>query len=82
MAQEEDCGMIPNGNKMNELIQKYVDMIIPTNFIQTFKTDNEFIEWANLGSVEDLDCTIKEFEEYELYEYCIILKQIRDDKAR
>ena len=57
-------------------------MIIPTNFIQTFKTDNEFIEWANLGSVEDLDCTIKEFEEYELYEYCSILKQIRDDKAR
>lgn len=67
---------------MGELVQKYVDMIIPTNFIQTFKTDNEFVEWANQGSVEDLDCTIKEFEEYELYKYCSILKQIRDEKAK
>ncbi len=65
---------------MNQLTQEYLDLIIPTNFIQTFKTDNEFIEWANQGSVEDLDCTIREFEKYELYEYCSILKQIRDEK--
>jgi hypothetical protein len=67
---------------MNELEEKYLDLIRPTNFIQTFKNDDDFREWARQGTIEDLNWTIKEFEEDELYEYCSILKQIRDDKAR
>jgi|TARA_B110000908_G_scaffold14652_1_gene16765 hypothetical protein len=62
-----------------ELQQKYIDLIRPTNFIQTFKNDEEFKEWARQGTPEDLDWAIKNFEKDELYKYCNILKQIRDE---
>lgn len=64
---------------IEELQQKYVDLIRPTNFIKTFKDDDEFREWARLGTVEDLNWAIKNFEKDELYKYCNILKQVRDE---
>ena len=65
---------------LEELNQKYTDLIRPTNFIHIFNSDDEFKEWARLGNAEDLDCAIKEFEKYELYKYCNILKQIKNLK--
>ncbi|MDA9262884.1 hypothetical protein OAC86_00955 [bacterium] len=62
-----------------ELQQKYLDLIRPTNFIKTFKDDEEFREWAKQGTTEDLDWAIKNFEKDELYTYCNILKQVRDE---
>ncbi len=62
-----------------ELQQKYLDLIRPINFIQTFKDDEEFKAWARLGTTEDLDWAIKNFEKDELYKYCNILKQVRDE---
>jgi|SaaInl59LU_5_DNA_1037362.scaffolds.fasta_scaffold77073_3 hypothetical protein len=62
-----------------ELQQKYLDLIRPTNFIKTFKDDAEFTEWARQGTTEDLDWAIKNFEKDELYKYCNILKQVRDE---
>lgn len=64
---------------IEELQQKYVDLIRPINFIKTFKDDDEFREWARLGTVEDLNWAIKNFEKDELYKYCNILKQVRDE---
>lgn len=64
---------------VEELQQKYVDLIRPINFIKTFKDDDEFREWARLGTVEDLNWAIKNFEKDELYKYCNILKQVRDE---
>ena len=64
---------------LEELNQKYTDLIRPTNFIHVFKSDDEFREWARLGSTEDLEWAIKEFEKDELYKYCNILKQIKDE---
>jgi len=60
------------------LNQKYTELINPINFIKLFGTTDEFIEWAQLGSTEDLLCTISEFEKAELYEYCGILRQVLD----
>jgi len=65
---------------LEELNQKYTDLIRPTNFIHIFNSDDEFKEWARLGNAEDLDCAIKEFEKDELYKYCNILKQIKNLK--
>ena len=48
-------------------------------FIHVFKSDDEFREWARLGSTEDLEWAIKEFEKDELFKYCNILKQIKDE---
>jgi len=61
-----------------ELDQKYTELIKPSNLIGFFKTESEFIEWAQLGTTEDLVCAIAEFEKQELYEYCTILKQVHD----
>jgi predicted methyltransferase len=60
------------------LNQRYAELIDPINFIKLFKTTDEFIEWAQLGTAEDLICTIAEFEKAELYEYCDILRQVHD----
>lgn len=64
---------------LEELNQKYTDLIRPTNFIHVFKSEDEFKEWARSGSTEDLEWAIKEFEKDELYKYCNILKQIKDE---
>lgn len=65
---------------LEELNQKYTDLIRPTNFIHVFDTEDEFKEWARIGSIEDLDWAIKEFEKDELYTHCEILKQIQNEK--
>jgi hypothetical protein len=64
---------------LEELNQKYTDLISPSNFIYVFESEDEFKEWARLGSTEDLEWAIKEFEKDELYKYCNILKQIKDE---
>jgi len=64
---------------ITELQQKYLDLIRPSNFILNFKDDDEFREWARQGTTEDLNWAIKNFEEDELYKYCNILKQVRDE---
>jgi len=64
-----------------EALEKhYSNLIRPSNFIKMFKDSAEFREWAEIGTVKDLDWTIKNFEIDELYEYCIILKEVRCEK--
>ena len=65
---------------LEELNQKYTDLIRPTNFIHVHDTEDEFKEWTRIGSIEDLDWAIKEFEKDELYTHCEILKQIQNEK--
>lgn len=64
---------------VEELQQKYIDLIRPVNFIKSFNNDDEFRDWARQGTVEDLEWAIKNFEKDELYYYCNILKQIQDE---
>ena len=64
---------------VEELQQKYIDLIRPVNFIKSFNNDDEFRDWARQGTVEDLNWAIKNFEKDELYKYCNILKQVRDE---
>jgi hypothetical protein len=52
----------------------YLELINPINLITNFKTQDEFKDWLDLGSKEDLKHTLKAFEECELYEHCQIIK--------
>jgi len=61
-----------------QLEQDYNELIRPDNFINQFDDMDDFREWCYLGTVEDLDCTRIEFEKYELYEYCAIIKSVSD----
>ena len=58
----------------------YEEIIQPDNFIKLFKDLKEFEEWADLGSVSDIEAALKEFEVYELYEYCAILRDVMNSK--
>ena len=63
---------------IEQLEQEYSELIRPDNFINQFEDMHDFREWCYLGTVEDLDCARIEFEKYELYEYCAIIKSVSD----
>ena len=52
----------------------YEKIIEPPNIRANFKSEIEFISWLETGTVEDLKCTLKAFEDSELYEDCLIIK--------
>ena len=67
--------------RLEEIINRYEHLWMPCNFVQLFKSMEEFEEWANLGTAEDVYCTLKLFEKQELYEYCNILLKIYKEKT-
>ena len=70
---------------IQHLLQKYDKMIRPDNFVNNFKNMFEFEEWCYIGTIEDLEATLVEFEKYELYEHCQVIKSVigslRDSEA-
>ena len=58
----------------------YEDFTDPNVIINYFKTDEQFIEWLELGTIEDLQWALIAFEDCELYEYCAKIKEIIDKK--
>ena len=67
---------------IQQLEQKYKELTAPPNFVNLFKDYNEFREWCNSGSVEDLKHTLCEFEKHEeVYEYCAIILEVIEDKG-
>lgn len=66
---------------VSQLNQIFEELIVPTNFIKNFKEESDFKEWCEMGTVEDLLCTLERFKEYEeLYEYCAIIVNIIKEK--
>lgn len=61
---------------INYLDQQYNKLIRPDNFIKNFNNLWEFEEWCYTGTLADLGSTLKEFEKYELYEYCTVIKSV------
>jgi len=59
-----------------ELEKAYLSLIEPTNFIQIFSTEKEFIDWLLLGSREDIECSLKAFEEAEEYRWCSVIQRV------
>jgi hypothetical protein len=51
-------------------------MIRPDNFVNNFENMLEFEEWCYIGTIEDLEATLVEFEKYELYEHCQVIKSV------
>ncbi len=66
--------------KLEEIINRYEQLWMPCNFVHIFKTMEDFEDWARLGTAEDLLVTLKLFEKDELYEHCIVLKKIYNEK--
>jgi hypothetical protein len=61
---------------IQHLLQQYDNMIRPDSFVNNFKNMLEFEEWCYIGTIEDLEATLVEFEKYELYEHCQVIKSV------
>lgn len=60
----------------------YKELIKPENIRSFFKTNEEFESWLDTGSNEDLKHTLKAFEDAEMYEDCVIIKNKINDNNR
>lgn len=66
-----------NNQKMSEYktIEELKSIIIrPSQY--KFKSKTEFKEWCKMGTKQDLQAALKEFEKDELYEYCAIMREV------
>lgn len=59
--------------------EQYEKIMNPVEFVKNFKDLDDFREWALDGTILDLQEAIKVFQEYELYEYCAVMKKLIDD---
>lgn len=59
-----------------ELERAYLSLIEPKNFIKTFSTEKEFIDWLLLGSRRDIECCLQAFEEAEEYRWCLLIQRV------
>ena len=62
------------------LIIQYGYITDPSNIAEILGTGEKFEEWAEQGSVEDIEYTMKVFEGEELYEHCAVLLKILNRK--
>ena len=56
--------------------EAYENIIDPKNIRYQFKSEQEFISWLEIGTIEDLKCTLKAFENTEMYEDCLIINNL------
>lgn len=61
--------------KIRKLNQAYEELCDP-KYIRSIQTESQFIQWCNIGTIQDLECTLKVFEDAEMYEDCILIKQV------
>lgn len=61
---------------IEHLNHQYNQLIRPDNFVKNFNNLWEFEEWCYIGTIEDLQATLVEFEKYELYEHCRVIKSV------
>ena len=71
-----------NDDYLRSLEQKYSELINPNKMIELFNTDQEFKEWAEMGTPEDIRAALIAFEKEELFNHCIILKEVLNTKER
>lgn len=64
----------------NAMVGKYNELFAPNLFVKYFKSKQEFRQWCEEGTKEDLQCTLKAFEDAEEYEHCKIINEVLKGK--
>lgn len=65
---------------LKDINEKYKDITDPKNWVKMFPTIESFKKWVMIGTLKDIECTLKEFEKAELYEYCAVILEVINDK--
>lgn len=63
-----------------KITKAYYSLRHPSKFVNYFKSMQEFRQWCEEGTKEDLQCTLRAFEYEELYEHCSIINQVLKSK--
>ena len=66
---------------MNPLDAFYSEIIDPTNFIKNFPDMDGFRLWLKQGDINDLKETLSIFEKNDLFEHCIVIQEVIDEKV-
>lgn len=66
---------------IQKLNQAYEELCEPS-YIRSIQTEEQFIQWCNIGTGKDLECALKVFELAEMYEDCILIKQVLEEKMK
>jgi len=62
-------------NNVEGMEEMYLDLIQPSNLIELFENTDEFRDWLQMGTIEEMGWALKAFERDELYSYCKIIKE-------
>tara|TARA_B110000208_G_scaffold159812_1_gene194631 strand:+ start:276 stop:488 length:213 start_codon:yes stop_codon:yes gene_type:complete len=62
-------------NSVEGMEEMYLDLIQPSNLIELFENTDEFRDWLQMGTIEEMGWALKAFERDELYSYCKIIKE-------
>lgn len=65
---------------MCKLNQNYNFIKEPVNIRESLSNDIDFIEWLNTGTIADLNCTLKAFENSNMYEDCVLILNVINEK--
>ena len=64
---------------IQKLNQAYEELCEPRH-IRSIQPAELFLLWCNIVTVKDLECALKVFELAEMYEDCILIKQVLEEK--
>jgi len=67
--------------QVKRFVNKYKSFKDPSCFIKNFDSEQEFRQWCELGTVKDLQCTLKAFEAAAEYEHCKIINEVLKSKV-
>lgn len=62
-------------NSIEGMEEMYLDLIQPSNLIELFENTEDFRDWLQMGTIEEMGWALKAFERDELYSYCKIIKE-------
>ena len=65
---------------MKYLIKAYEELINPVWIRSLIKTEERFKEWCKSGTIEDLENTLIVFEKKEMWDDCIIIRDVLQQK--
>jgi|TARA_B110000091_G_C13584336_1_gene377847 hypothetical protein len=62
-------------NSIEGMEEMYLDLIQPSSLIELFENTEDFRDWLQMGTREEMGWALKAFERDELYSYCKIIKE-------
>ena len=62
-------------------LDAFEHIIDPPNFIKNFATDEHFKDWLRQGLINDCRATLKVFEKADMFEQCILIQSVIDEKV-